>query len=247
MDWYQDPDNRAEARFALNAALLLDDYAKRRQGQDRENYDATLALCVFQALLTNCTELLQAMNQAGCGDFHKGLPETRAVWGLDETFIEESNFGNQTLYRTLVNMRNGLSHPLPPDLSPEIICSGYTAIAARPGGPITSVRIRSEPWVDKGRRVDWVTARCREDAEEILRRQLKQFKPVVGELEVLEMGNGTFDLGVAGRQFWPRFVIGIPLDVLKSLARQLSLWLAQTVNGLRPPKVPRPLADLVSA
>jgi hypothetical protein len=247
VDWYQDPANRAEARFALNAALLLDDYAEPREGQGRESYDATLTICVFQALLTNCTELLQAMNEAGCGDFNRGLPETRAVWGLDETFIEESNFGRQTLYRTLVNMRNGLSHPLPPDLSPEIIGSGYTAIAARPGGPITSVRIRSTPWVDKGRRVDWVRARCREDAEEILKRQLKQFRPVVGELEVLQMGDGTFDLGVAGRQFWPQFVIEIPLDVLKNLARHLSLWLAQTVNGLRPLKVPRPLGELLSA
>jgi hypothetical protein len=247
VDWYRDPTNQAEARFALNAALLLDDYAKPREGQGRESYDATLTICVFQALLTNCTELLQAMNKADCGDFKKGLPETKPDWGFAETTIDEWNFGQPSLYRALVNMRNGLSHPLPRELSPEIMCSGFTAIAARPAGPITSVRIKSAPWVDKGRRVDWVTARCREDAEEILKRQLKKFRPVAGELKVLEMVDGTFDLGVAGSQFQPHFVINFPLDGLKSLARHLSLWLAQTVNGLRPLKVPRPLEELVSA
>ena len=64
MQYFQEGKNQIRAGLALNAGKLLVQYDKFCQNLPlEERYDATLTICVLQALLTNRWQLVDAMRK----------------------------------------------------------------------------------------------------------------------------------------------------------------------------------------
>jgi hypothetical protein len=224
-----------QAGHALRAGKLLAQYHSLAKGlPPREQYDATLAVCVLQSLLTKCDELLKYMKTEKTERqfFDQAIEDRRNPWGLNSSLIEQDTFPETlTLARFLEHLRNALSHPAP-DEPFEFKPTGYTT-TDNSSGVILAFRFRDSPWVKKGKR-DY-KGPLPLPTENEAKGKLKQFNrehKVDQYLEVVRQPDGAFELTRGGAIYWPVFEVVVPLPTLVELAVALANHLAQhTLEG----------------
>lgn len=219
-----------QAGHALRAGKLLVQYRSLARGlPPREQYDATLAVCILQSLLTKCDELLKYMESERIQRqfFDQAIEGGVIAWGLKRSFIATDTFPEVlTLARFLEHLRNALSHPAP-DAPFELKPTGYTTTDDS-SGLITSFRFTDSPWVKKGGR-DY-KGPLPLSTENEAKGKLKQFHrehKVDQYLEVVRQPDGTFELAREGTLYWPVFEVVLPLPTLVDLAIALANHLAQ--------------------
>lgn len=233
VDWFRDPERRPQAVFALHAGRLLADYfsltENRCEDDGQERYEATLTVCVLQSLLTNCTELLTTMETEQKAIFGRVISD-KPTWG-----IQNSQFRNTfpddppTLARVLKHMRNGLSHPTVPQPEVEFPTTGYSTTNA--SERVTAFRVTTSPWAKDGRRFG---RKRLPSSEAELARILKEdfhWKSRDGFLEFRHHSDGSVDAWRGGSQYWPFFVIELPLETMVGLTINLADHLAQPYDG----------------
>lgn len=227
MEWFREPGNRKQAEFAFHAGRALVDYLSLTADWSPERRDeASLTVCVLQSLLTNCTELLATMEEYQRSFFEEVISDEKPVWGLRKSHIKENSFpGEPTLASVLTHLRDGLSHPTVAEPTVNCPATGYTTTDDR-SGIVSAFRITDSPWVKDGNRLERISASTEKGAIANVRQQEKRFE-VTGFLEVLPQPDGSFDIGRHGRQYWPLFVIELPLQAMVDLASGLANRLAQ--------------------
>ena len=224
-----------QAGFALNAGKLLLQYREHALSlPSNRQYEATLAVCVLQSLLTNCSELIKYMESDDIQrEFFDQVigDEGPAVWGITKSFIVENEFpGPLTVGALLEHLRNAVSHPCP-DKEFEFDPTGYTT-TNDPSERVTAFRFTDSPWVKTGKRhyKGRLPVARKRDAEG----RIKQFHQEYDEsdfLNVLPLDDGTYELGRHGVIFWPTFTMELPLAALMELARGLANHLAHHTDA----------------
>jgi hypothetical protein len=226
MEYFRQPGNRIQAGFALHAGRLLAQYCSLTATlRSHEKYEATLAVCVLQSLLTNCTELLSDMRASQKTFFNATITDVPHRWGLTRSFITCNTFPTDvTLEGVLIHVRNALSHPTVSD-GARFPSTGYTT-SRDTSGLVSAFRFTDSPWVKKGA-VYW-GATSKKEAK--VRKTIEDFErqyALKGFLEVLHQPDGTFGIARDGEPFLPVFVIELPLPALIDLAKGLANYLAQ--------------------
>lgn len=235
---YQRQFDKIQAGYALHAAKLLWQYetltkqsGRMSTDDDEPRYEGTLTVCVLQALLTQCSELMAflATQQRPKEFFDHDLRIKPHPWGLREAFVTKDTFPVPlTLGRLLTHMRNAVSHPsfLEPrdsDYDP----TGFTTINSVPGAPIQAYRFTDSPWVKNGKR-DY-KGRLPVKTERGVRGKAKLFHKeweVEDYLDTFRTPDGRFDLSWSGDLYWPIFQIDLPLLQLRRMAVELANYLA---------------------
>ncbi len=99
MEYFREPGNLIQAGFALHAGKLMTHYGSLTATlRSQEKYDATLAVCVLQSLLTTCTELLSDMRAHQKPFFHELITDIPHRWGLTRSFITRNTFPTARWY-----------------------------------------------------------------------------------------------------------------------------------------------------
>lgn len=229
MEYFRQPENQIQAGFALRSGKLLAQYINLRDElKPEERYDATLTVCVLQALLTTCSELRKTMENQRKRDFRTVLAGTPDRWGLCRDFIREDTFPQAEAPkagRVLDHLRNALSHPTlavaqdPPSTGYSTVLDGSEAIS--------KFRFTDSPWIDKGK----VFRRACSDDRAKVEALSKQFQDAYGphDLEV-RLASGLYRIYRGDRPYLPVFVLELPLEAMVGLALNLANYLAQPAN-----------------
>jgi hypothetical protein len=155
MEYFRDETNGIRAGFALHAGKLLEQYTRLSEDVPAsERYDATLAICILQSLLTNCSELIDAMRKHQKGIWSERVPDIPSSFGISLSCVRRDTFLSDpvelTYGRFIEHLRNALSHPTYPEKPPHESSTGYTTI---PDGSrlVSRFRFIDSPWVQRGK------------------------------------------------------------------------------------------------
>lgn len=153
-EYIETPDGQIQADFARRVGQVLLHYeAGAALGQPQDSYEATLTICLLQALLTNCVELIDKKvknDRTGLTqDASRSLKEDPALFGLNLQCITRQWPSDRPLkYREIFKcLRNALSHPLPQKAN-GFPTTGYTTWKS-PSGMIEGFRFIQSPWVNR--------------------------------------------------------------------------------------------------
>lgn len=226
MEYFRQPSHLIQAGFALHAGRLLAQYERLTASfRSEEKYDATLTVCVLQALLTNCAELLSSMRAHQKGVFHEVITDSPHRWGLRRSFITHDTFPvDATLEEVLIHLRNAVSHPAGSENS-RFPSTGYTT-SNDPSGIVSMFRFTDSPWVNKDD-VFWGASSKNEGKVQNTIENFERKYRLNGFLEVLRQPDGKFGIGHDGMMFLPIFVIELPLPAMIDLVKGLANYLAQ--------------------
>lgn len=225
VEYFREPNNRIQAGFALNAGRLMVQYQEMAGSLPKASrYEATLAICVLQSLLTNCSELLDSMKRHLKEVWMEQLPDIPHKWGLKRGFVTLDTFPAPLTYeRFIEHLRNAVSHPTTPDKKPKLPSTGYTTIPGS-SGIIEAFRFTDSPWVSRGE--DHSRYVHRDQTK--MAKELDKFNKKYGcHLEALLNDKGAYQAMHDGQPYRPFFVAEIPLDGLIRIALELSNFLAQ--------------------
>jgi hypothetical protein len=225
VEYFRQPNNKIQAGFALNAGNLLVQYQKMAGSlPEASRYEATLVICVFQSLLTNCSELLASMGNDLKDVWKESLPDIPNRWGLKRKFVTINTFPGPLTYEGFIeHLRNAVSHPTTPDKEPKLPSTGYTTIPSS-SGTIEAFRFTDSPWVDRGRDQSRYVSTCQAKVACVL----DKFNRKYGcHLEASRNAMGRYQAMQDGQPYRPLFVAEIPLDGLTRIALQLANFLAQ--------------------
>ncbi len=233
---YQRQFDWIQADFARHAAELLCQYEALTTraspvvtGDHEPRFEGTLTVCVLQALITQCTELLSYLEaQKLTRDFFDhDVGSEPHPWGLSGAFVTEDSFpGPLTLKRLLTHMRNAVSHPTFGSPRSDFVPTGFTTTGA-PGAAIDTYRFTDSPWVKNGKR--FYRGFLPAEPEKDVRGRAKQFHrecQVKDYLSIIPATGGGFDLARHGEIYWPVFQIELPLFELRKFALELANYLA---------------------
>jgi hypothetical protein len=237
-EYFRLPENQIQAGFALNAGKLLAHYCSlTKELPFDQKYEATLAICVLQSLLTNCTELLRAMEDHQKQFFTQAITDERPCWALTLALIAHNSFpGNVTLERMLIHMRNALSHPTAAKAT-VLPATGFTT-SNDPSSRLSAFRLTDSPW-EKDGALHWPALPMTE----------KKARAKIDSFEEEYRGEGFLDIvGSAsqsriardGKPYLPVFVVELPLAVVINLAVELARlaqptqeeWNGNSINSL---------------
>ena len=128
MEYYRQEKFRIEADLALRIGRIARQY-KNLKLPESESYDVTLNLCLLQALLSQCNELMEKMDRIGKPDFGLHNPIDEVCWGLDNLVPDIDDFcGSLTIARLVKNLRNAMCHPTDFNPNAGTPSTGYTTI-----------------------------------------------------------------------------------------------------------------------
>ncbi|MDA7087078.1 hypothetical protein PH586_11845 [Pseudomonas sp. SA3-5] len=228
MEYFRERDNRIQADFALHAGKLLVQYCEISSGSKLEcKYDATLTICIFQSILTNCDELLMAMSRAQKRIWDEEIVDIPNRWGIKRNFIVKNTFIENKTYRNfLTHLRNALSHPTSPDRSPHYESSGYTTLSDS-SGVISKFLFIDSPWVRRGKLKRDVSSEIEMDVKEALGKLPEKMKSI---LRVAKSQNGNYEIYRKDRVYYPAFKAEITLPDLVNAVLELANFLAQPVR-----------------
>lgn len=150
-EYYRDPENRIRADFALRAGRLLSQYLSVSGSfAPSQRYEATLTICVLQALLTQCTELIKEMSAEDRSEWRQTVTDVPTRWGLRRGFVKEDTWPEPLTYeRFLTSLRNACSHPTGASQTSFPASTGYTTIPG-PTGKVEAFEFVDSPSVQKG-------------------------------------------------------------------------------------------------
>lgn len=229
MEYFRTPEGKISAGFALNSGKLLGQYLERAQQlSPNERYDATITICVLQALLTSCAELLQSLTRIRKGPWSEPLLDIPHQWGLDRRFVVKNTFpGLLTYERFVEHLRNALCHPTSPDKSPGLPSTGYSTIP-QSSGMVGAFRFIDSPWIDRGAFYSSYKNKKRKSVDTALEKFAKRYPE--NDLGVSSDERGYFFVTQDGRPYVPLFVAEIPLSGLVAVALELANYLAQPID-----------------
>jgi len=215
-EYFRLPGNQIQAGFALNAGKLLTQYCSlTRELPFDKKYEATLAICVLQSLLTNCTELLRAMEDHQRQFFKQAITDERPCWALTRSLIMENSFpGDVTLERMLIHMRNALSHPTAAEPT-ALPATGFTT-SNDPSTRVSAFRLTDSPWVKDGA-LHWPALPMTEKKAGAKIDAFEEEYRGSGYLDVVG-SDGQFRIARDGKPYLPVFVVELPLVVVINLA-----------------------------
>jgi hypothetical protein len=153
MEYIETQDGQIQADFARRIGHVLLHYeAAMERISPQDSYEATLTICLLQALLTNCVELIKSKNRKDRTGLTaiagKSIAEAPALFGLNSTCITHQWASDRDLtYREVLQcLRNALSHPLPQQLGAHKT-TGYTTWKSV-RGEIKGFTFVQSPWVN---------------------------------------------------------------------------------------------------
>lgn len=216
MNYWEDSKHRIQADMALRIGQIALQYS-RLNLPPRENFTDTLHLCLLQNLLTNCKELLNAMNRNG-GD-HLGLHVPvceMSDWGIDGIKITRYSFDAPlTVAEFLTHLRNAMSHPTGTDLAVDYSSSGYNSIPSV-SGMIEAIAFCDSPDTRNNRPRDWPTQTA----------VSKHFRTLPSGVQIKRVDD-AFRVFCEGHPYVREFLAILTTNQLRDLVRNLSNLLAQ--------------------
>jgi len=227
-EYFRESNNRIQAGFAQHTGKLLAQYRNLTANLlSTQKYEATLAVCALQALLTNCTELMSAMKRHQRGFWSDPIADIPGHWGIRRSFVVTNTFPDKLTYdKFITHLRNALSHPASPDKAPQHPTTGYTTLPDG-SGVITRFCFTDSPWVDRG----CIHSKASSSDENKVKKTLESFlgnKQRADELEV-RISLGKYQIYHGNEIYLPVFVAELPLQALTDLAIGLANHLSQPV------------------
>lgn len=232
MEYVREPGNKIQADFALHTGKLLVQYrALTANLKPTDKYDATLTVCALQSLLTNCTELMNAMKRHQREIWFGTIPDIPSHWGIKRSFVVTNTFPSELTYDDfLTHLRNALSHPTSPDKAPNHPTTGYTTLPDD-SGIISRFSFTDSPWVDRGRVHSKVSSTKEISVRETVDKFERKHGPGIG-LEVRRNSQGKYEVFRDDQIYLPIFIAELPLTALIEMAIELANFLAQPImNG----------------
>lgn len=229
-EYFRERNNRIQAGFALRTGKLLAQYRYLTGSLlPTEKYEATLAICAFQALLTNCYELICAMKHHQREFWSSSIPDIGiGHLGMRRSFVAMNTFPDALTYSEFVeHLRNALSHPTSPDRRPQHPTTGYTTTPDG-SGVITQFRFTDSPWIDRGA----IHSKALSNNEAIVKRTLESFQRNRAKAAHLDVRNklGKYQICDGDTLYLPVFIAELPLSALTDLAIELANHLSQPVD-----------------
>ena len=226
-EYFREPNNRIQAGFALHTGKLLAQYRNLTEKLlPTQKYEATLAVCTLQALLTNCTELMKAMKLDRRGFWHDSIPDI-GHWGIRRSFVITNSFPDELTYdKFITHLRNSLSHPTSPDNSPQDPTTGYTTLPDG-SGVITRFFFTDSPWVVRGR----ILSKYSSSEEGKVKSSLESFQRNSQRADKLEVriNQNKYQIYHGDQLYLPVFAAELPLSALTDLAIGLANHISQPV------------------
>jgi len=228
-EYYREEHNKIQAGFALNAGKLLIQYHGLTANlPSNQKYDSTLTLCTLQALLTNCTELMDSMKRNQRQFWHDPIVDIPEYWGIKPSFIVKNTYPNEPTYGEFItHIRNAMSHPTSPDKPPYLPTTGYTTIPDE-SKVISKFRFTDSSWVSRG----CVHSKASSSNEKTVSGTLKNFKDNNKNADVLEirLKERHYQIFNGNEIYLPIFIAELPIEALTNLAIVLANHLAQPVD-----------------
>jgi len=229
-EYFREPNNRIQAGFALHTGNLLVQYRNlTAELLSTQKYEATLAVCALQALLTNCTELMSSMKLHQREFWHDPIPDIgQGHWGIKRSFVATNTFPDELTYdKFITHLRNALSHPTSPDKASKHPTTGYTTLPDG-SGVITTFCFTDSPWVDRGCIHSKASSSDEGKVNNTLSLFRKKHRQEANELEVRNI-QGKCQIYQGNQIYLPVFVAELPLSALTDLAIELANHLSQPV------------------
>ena len=134
MHYHQQNGHRIEADLALRIGKIARQYDAIVLPVEQKFTD-TLHLCLLQNLLTNCHELLKAMDREEGESLGLRAPlSAKSDWGLDSVEITTWDFAEeQDLATFLQHLRNAMSHPTGTNPKAKFPSTGYNSLPNESG------------------------------------------------------------------------------------------------------------------
>jgi hypothetical protein len=217
MHYHQQNGHRIEADLALRIGKIARQYDTINLSVEQKFTD-TLHLCLLQNLLTNCSELLNAMDREDGELLGLRSPlSAKADWGLDAVEIRTWDFDEEyDLATFLKHLRNAMSHPTGTDPDARFPSSGYNSLPNE-AGMIEAVVFCDSPDIKNKRPKTWPT---KDLAEKECRSRLP------GVSISLDRQN-RYGLFCDGDIYARVFLVVLTTDQLRSLVLGLANLLAQ--------------------
>lgn len=154
MEYVETSDGQIQADFARRVGQVLLHYeAGMAHRRPLDGYEATLTICLLQALLTNCVELIKSKSKNDRTGLvaisGQSIAEDPARFGLNPACITQQWQSDRDLtYREVLQcLRNALSHPLPQQGGIHKT-TGYTSWKSS-SGEIEGFTFFHSPWVNR--------------------------------------------------------------------------------------------------
>ena len=230
-EYFRDPENRIRADFALRAGRLLSQYLNLSASlAPTQRYEATLTICVLQAVLTQCTELIKEMSADDKSEWKQTVTDVPTRWGLRRGFVKEDTSPEPLTYeRFLTSLRNACSHPTGALRSSFTASTGYTTIPG-PTGLVEAFEFVDSPCVKLGKVVSPFFSQKREKVErqcQQLAAEWNAFQPKSEVFfEVVQHGYG-YQVFKDGQPFVRLLRVKIGLTELAGIAGYVANYLAQ--------------------
>ena len=215
-EYFREPNNRIQAGFAQHTGKLLVQYRDLTvKLRPTHKYEATLAVCALQALLTNCTELMSSMQRDQRGFWSAPIPDIgQGHWGISSSFVVRNTFPDELTYEKFItHLRNALSHPTSADRAPKHPTTGYTTVSDGTG-VITKFRFTDSPWVDRG----CIHSKASSSDEEKINRTLSAFlrnRKDANDLDVRST-QGKYQIYKGNKLYLPIFVAELSMLIVAS-------------------------------
>lgn len=225
--YYEDPEGKIRADFALRIGKLYREYERRLPSiPANERYEATLNLTLLHSLLTTCTELLKHMPERR--KFDKPFGDVPALWGLRSDMVIRNTFpGKPSHFDVLERIRNALSHPTHGDVNVQYPTSGYRNINDLCGNQISAFSFVNSP--DVAREGAFPTYDTHDKAEKKMTKLRSAFSKSGDHrpLKVEITSRNKYAIYCEGEPYVQIFQINIPMPALSALLLGLSNYLAQ--------------------
>lgn len=230
-EYFRDPENRIRAGFALHAGNLFLQYQRLSAPiQPSQRYEATLTICILQALLTQCAELIKQMSENARSEWNQVVTDVPTRWGLRRGFVkEDTNLEALTYRRFLDSLRNACSHPTDLGATAALRSTGYSTIPGS-SGLIEAFEFIDSPSVQDGQLKRQFKSPSRREVERQVDKLNESWRKVGQKAEPpfhVEQVGKEYQVYKSGNEYFRLFRAVIPLSDLAEAVKFLSNYLAQ--------------------
>jgi hypothetical protein len=234
------PDGQIQADFARRVGQVLLHYeAGPALGQPQDSYEATLTICLLQALLTNRVELIDKRLKNDITrltqDASRSVEEAPALFGLNLPCITQQWPSDRPLrYREIFKcLRNALSHPLPQKAN-GLPTTGYTTWNS-PSEMIEGFQFIQSPWVNRSGSDVTDSFKVEDKERPKLQKVMENWRSNYGTsgLTVQPGRDGLNRIFLGEQRFIPYLRLDISTTQLRTMTLNLSERLAEPLSVVR--------------